>query len=339
MSKKILDLRSDTLTQPCVEMREVIAQAQVGDSFYGEDPSVNALENHTARLFGHEAALFVPSGTMSNQIAIQLHCRSGEAVICAPDLHILRAESGGLSALAGVQHVTPQIEEDFLPCEQSLADVLVGRESIVAPPTTLMVLENTHLWSGGKIHPWQHLKKMSEWCKRNHVALHLDGARLWHAHIATGIPLVEFGALFDSISVCFSKGLGAPVGSCLIASKEYMQRAHVLRKRLGGTMRQAGLLAAAAHWALEHNLTRLNEDHLMAKQLACWFRGRIPEATIVEPQTNIVLLRFSSPALKKLEQLEQTESIRLSALNSRTLRAVCHKDVPRELFDKLIGTA
>lgn len=338
MSRAILDFRSDTLTQPCAHMRRVIAEAPVGDSFYGEDPSVNDLEFRVAQLFGHEAALFVPSGTMGNQIAIQLHCRSGDSVICAPDLHIVRAESGGLSALAGVQHVSPELERGFLLREHSLNDVCVSRDSIVTPPTTLMVLENTHLWSGGKIHPWQHMKKMSQWCKANQIALHLDGARIWHAHVETGVPFSEFGALFDSLSICFSKGLGAPAGSCLVSSKKNILRARTLRKRLGGTMRQAGHLAAAAQWALDNNLDRLKDDHSMAKQLAQWFGRRMPEAMIEEPETNIVLLRFASPALSKIDELQQTHSIRLSALNANTLRAVCHKDICREKFERLIAS-
>jgi threonine aldolase len=318
-------------------MRNIISEARVGDSFYGEDPSVNELESFTAKLFGHEAAIFVPSGTMSNQIAVQLHCRSGESVICAPDLHIIRAESGGLSALAGVQHVSPRIEQGFVLCEQSLDNTFVGRDSLVTPSTTLMVLENTHLWSGGKIHPMQHMKTLSSWCKKNEVSLHLDGARLWHAHVETGIPLVEFAALFDSLSVCFSKGLGAPAGSCLISSGQNIKKAQMLRKRLGGTMRQAGHLAAAAHWALVNNLSRLKDDHIMAKRLARWFQAHLPEAKIEEPETNIVLLRFKSPVQNKIDELFSKYSIRLSALNSHTLRAVCHKDIPAEQFNCLVA--
>lgn len=339
MNSLILDFRSDTLTQPCLHMRKVLSEAPVGDSFYGEDPSVNELEDLAAKLFGHEAAIFLPSGTMSNQIAVQLHCRSGESVICAPDLHIIRAESGGLSALAGVQHVSPKIEQEFLMCESSLNDIFVGRDSLVTPPTTLMVLENTHLWSGGKIHPWQHMKSMAQWCRKNQVVLHLDGARLWHAHVDTGISLTEFGALFDSLSVCFSKGLGAPVGSCLVSSKKLIQRAQMLRKRLGGTMRQAGHLAASAKWALETNLSRLTEDHHMAKRLARWLQVRLPDAKVEEPETNIVLLRFTSPALSKIDELLDTNAVRLSALNPYTLRAVCHKDISIEQFERLVSKA
>lgn len=331
-----LDFRSDTLTQPCGDMRRVMAQAPVGDSFYGEDPSVSALEMAVAKLFGHEAALFVPSGTMSNQIAVQLHCRPGEAVIAAPDLHLLRAESGALAALAGVQAVCPAITEDFLPNTDKLNDVFVGADSLVAPATTLMVVENTHLWSGGQIHPKEHLAAISAWCKDHRVALHLDGARLWHAHVETGVALTEFGSLFDSISVCFSKGLGAPVGSCLVSSKTKIRRAQLLRKRLGGTMRQAGHLAAAAHWALANNLSRLKDDHTLALQLADWLKERIDGVHIERPQTNIVLLKFAEPALHLIPKLERNHAIRLSALNSQTLRAVCHKDICRERFDALI---
>ena len=337
MNKVVLDFRSDTLTQPCSQMRRVIAEAPVGDSFYNEDPSVTELEIHVAKLFGHESAIFLPSGTMSNQIAIQLHCRRGESIICAPNLHIIRAESGGLAALAGVQHVSPRIEQEFLLSEPDLNETFVSRDSLVTPPTTLMVLENTHLWSGGKLHPWLHMKAMAQWCQTNHVALHLDGAILWHAHVETGRPLAEFGALFDSLSVCFSKGLGAPAGSCLVSSKKQIQRAQMLRKRLCGTMRQAGHLAAAAHWALENNLQRIKDDHTMAQRLARWLRTRLPEAAIEEPETNIVLLRFTEPALHKIDDLLSTHRIRLSALNAQTLRAVCHKDIHYERFSQLVN--
>ncbi len=325
--KRILDLRSDTLTCPTPEMREAMSCAPVGDSFYDEDPTVLALEQRTAELFGHEAALFVPSGTMSNQIALQLHCIPGDAVFCAPDNHILRAESGALAALAGLQPVAPQLVDGFKPCLESLEELFVGEGSFVAPATKLLALENTHLFSGGRIHELEHLQQLSSWSRGKGIAIHMDGARLWHAHVATQTPLRVYGALFDTLSVCFSKGLGAPVGSCLIGSRKHIHRAKLLRKRLGGTMRQAGILAAGALWALEHHIPELKQDHLKASTLANWLRSILPHAEVPQPESNIVILKFSIPALKLLEELKRNHGILLSALNPKTLRAVCHRDV------------
>ena len=330
-----LDFRSDTLTQPTQEMREFMARARVGDSFYDEDPSVCELEHRVAELFSHEAALFVPSGTMSNQIALQLHCKPGEGVFCAPDAHILRAESGALSALAGLQPIIPEITDSFIPNLDSMEELFISSNSLVSPPTKLLSLENTHLFSGGRIHPWTHLEKLSEWCRQKGISIHLDGARLWHAHLETGIPLAQYGALFDTLSVCFSKGLGAPVGSCLISSRENIQRAKLLRKRLGGTMRQCGILAAAALWAMENHLQALKNDHHKAKQFARWVTKIFPEAVIPAPETNIVLLKFSNRVTPAQSFLQDKYNILLSALNTKMLRAVCHRDISQEQLDQL----
>ncbi|MEY4065842.1 MAG: L-allo-threonine aldolase [Pseudomonadota bacterium] len=324
---KFLDLRSDTLTKPSQKMRMVMAEAEVGDAFYDEDPSVRDLENTVSSLFGHEAALFVPSGTMSNQVALQVHCRQGEAILCAPDLHVVRAECGGLAALAGLQPVTPRLSEGFLPDVTGLDDSFVPRGSLVSPPTTLMVLENTHLFSGGRIHPFEHMKQLSAWCHEKRIPVHLDGARLWHAHVETGVPLKEFGALFTTLSVCFSKGLGAPVGSCLVGSAESIQKAKVIRKRLGGSMRQCGILAAAAKFALQNHLSALREDHLNARRLGSWLSSELTQAEIQTPETNIVLVRTKTPAIDVANQLKNNFGLVLSALGPQTLRAVCHRDI------------
>jgi len=332
---EFLDFRSDTLTQPTLAMRKAMADAVVGDSFYDEDPSVNALETRIAELFAHEAALFVPTGTMSNQIAIQLHCRHGESVLASHDLHILRAETGGISALAGAQPIAVRTTDDFLPQLDSLEELFVPSASIVAPPTRLLATENTHLFSGGRIHSFEHLQQLAHWCTEKKIAFHLDGARLWHAHIETKIPLSAYGALFDTLSVCFSKGLGAPAGSCLIGSKEHIKRAKLIRKRLGGSMRQCGILAAAASYSLDHHLKELKFDHEKAKLLAQWLRNKFPQAEVREPETNIVLLRFATPAERLIEQLKAENGIILSMLNQKTLRAVCHRDIPQDKLDAL----
>ncbi len=331
----ILDLRSDTLTRPTREMREAMARAVVGDSFYDEDPTVRALEQRAAELFGHEAALFVPSGTMSNQIALQLHCRPGEGVFCAPDNHILRAESGALAALAGLQPVIPELIDGFKPNVESLDELFVGEGSMVTPATKLLALENTHLFSGGRIHEIEHLKELSDWCRNKAIAIHMDGARLWHAHVETGTPLRLYGSLFDTLSVCFSKGLGAPVGSCLIGSAKHIHRAKLLRKRLGGTMRQAGILAAGALWAVDNHIPDLKQDHLKAKFLASWLKALFPQSEVSNPETNIVLLKFQKSALPLLDNLRSRYGLQLSALNPRVLRAVCHRDVTVEELENL----
>jgi threonine aldolase len=334
-----IDLRSDTLTQPSDAMRQTMACAPVGDSFYDEDPSVLELEQTVSTLFQHEAALFVPTGTMSNQIAVQLHCRPGEAVLGAPDLHIFRAESGAIAALGGLQTVSVLTDNDFLPRSDSLEELFVARDSIVSPPTTLLAIENTHLFSGGRIHPLAHLQALSEWCQGKKIATHLDGARLWHAHIETGVPLSEYGRLFQTISVCFSKGLGAPAGSCLIGSKKQIERGKVLRKRLGGTMRQSGILAAGALFALEHHLADLKNDHIKAKKIARWLKKQCPNAEVSSPETNIVLIKFQNTALDILKEFENRFQIKLSMLNQKTLRAVCHRDVSMESIDSLTESA
>lgn len=336
MSSSVIDLRSDTLSQPTADMRRAMLNAPVGDAFYDEDPSVLGLEEKVATLFGHEAALFMPSGTMSNQIAIQLHCQPGEAVLAASDLHILRAESGAISALAGVQPVAVPVEQQFMPDLNLLTELVVGPESIVTPPTRLLVVENTHLFSGGRIHPIAHLRALSEWCKHHKIAFHLDGARIWHAHVATGTALAEYGCLFDTLSVCFSKGLGAPVGSCLIAPRQRIQRAKLIRKRMGGTMRQCGILAAGADFALENHLQGLREDHVKAQKLAGWLQSKYPQASVATPETNIVLMKFNQPAQQVLHELREQHGLQLSALNSKTLRAVCYRDIPLAAIEHVI---
>ncbi|NBX18363.1 MAG: aminotransferase class I/II-fold pyridoxal phosphate-dependent enzyme [Proteobacteria bacterium] len=333
----LVDLRSDTLSKPSHAMRTVMAEAPVGDSFYDEDPSVNILESSVAKLFGHEAALFVPSGTMSNQIAIQLHCDRGDSLMCAADLHILRAESGGVAALAGVQPCVLPVHNEFIPDLEKLDELYVPKGSPVSAPTGLVVAENTHLFSGGRIHPLSHLQNLSAWCAEKSIPLHIDGARIWHAHVETGVPLNVYGRLCTSLSVCFSKGLGAPAGSCLTGSHSFINRAKILRKRLGGTMRQCGILAAAATYAMNHHLAGLKDDHRNASKLAEWLGRKFPDAEIPKPETNIVIMKFKQNSLGILKELEHSHNLRLSALNPKTLRAVCYRDVTAAMIDEAVN--
>ncbi|HEU5117159.1 MAG TPA: GntG family PLP-dependent aldolase, partial [Isosphaeraceae bacterium] len=243
-----IDLRSDTVTRPTPSMRRAMAEAEVGDDVYGEDPSVRALEASLAQRLGKEAALFVPSGTMANQIAIGAHTRAGDELICNPTAHIYVWEGGGIARLWGVTPRTLGNERELLSLE-----VLKGK---IRPDdghyarTRLVCLENTHNRAGGRLHPHRSVQEISAWARSHGLAMHLDGARLFNAEVASGISAAEWARSFDSVSVCFSKGLGAPVGSAVAGSSEFIRQAHRLRKVLGGGMRQAGVIAAAALHAL-----------------------------------------------------------------------------------------
>jgi len=260
---KIIDLRSDTLTKPTPGMREAIANAKVGDDVYGEDPSINKLQKRVAELLGKETAIFVPSGTMANQISIKCHTVPGDEVICEANSHIFNYEGGSPAFLSGVQlHPLPGTYGVFSP--EQIKPALRSQDSHY-PQSSLITLENTHNRAGGTIFPLDTIKAIKELADFYDLRMHLDGARLWNAHVETGIPLNEYGKYFDSVSVCFSKGLGAPVGSVITGSIEFINKAHRYRKMLGGGMRQAGILAAAALYALDYHLERLADDHKRAK--------------------------------------------------------------------------
>lgn len=316
-----IDLRSDTLTTPTVPMREAMLAAPVGDDVYGEDPTVNALEARVAELLGHEAGLFVPTGSMGNLLGVWTLVRRGEEVLCDVQAHIARAELGAHAVLHGVTMRT-------WTSPHGVADTDTVLEQIAAPTpylvsTAAVAFENTHNFGGGTIQPLDHLQEVSAACRERGVGMHLDGARLWNAHIATGVPLADYASLFDTVSVCFSKGLGAPVGSMLVSSRERIDRARVQRKRLGGGMRQIGMLAAAADYALDHHLQRLSDDHAHAAAFAAAVAAKAPGA-VTEPQTNIVVLSTGSrPAPEVVTQAARL-GIRLSALGTHTVRAVTY---------------
>lgn len=328
-----LDLRSDTLTLPTPAMRAAMFAAEVGDAYYDEDPSVRALERRVAALFGKEGALFMPSGTMCNQVAIRIHCRPGDAVVVPPSNHIVQYETGALAGINGVQHMDPgpalvagfQIDPDLVgSCIEPFA-------ATHAPHTRLVAVENTHLRSGGKIYPIESLERLASACRTHDVPLHIDGARIWNAHVATRTPLSAYGALCDTLSVCFSKGLGAPVGSCLIGSSSAIASAKRFRKMMGGHMRQSGFLAAAASFALDNHLERLADDHANAAHLALFLQKVLPEASVPTPATNIVLVHLPRDlglsASNVLADLESSHGLRMSALDSHTLRAVLHLNI------------
>jgi threonine aldolase len=276
----LIDLRSDTVTTPTPGMRRAMAAAEVGDDVYGEDPSVIALEERVAAMFGHEAAVFVPSGTMGNQICLRLLVPAGGELLCDADAHIVTYEGGGAAQHGGIQSRT--VAGPALQVDAYLAQLRAPGWGPL--PTSAVAVEQTHNRGGGLVHPFEELAELRRRTEPV-AALHCDGARIWNASIATGIDLIEYGALFDTLSVCLSKGLGAPVGSLVVTSTLRAAHARVIRRQLGGGMRQAGILAAAGTYALDHHIERLAEDHAHARLLA--------ESCGVDPatvDTNIVLI-------------------------------------------------
>jgi threonine aldolase len=316
-----IDLRSDTITRPTPAMREAMAAAEVGDDVFGDDPTVAMLEARVAERLGKESALFTPSGTMANQLALRVHTEPGDEVILDGNAHIFYYESGGPAALAGVTcRCLPGTRGIFTA---AALEVVLRPADQHFPPTKLVCLENTHNRGGGKIWPLEYVRGIRALTRARGIRLHLDGARLWNAAVARGVSERELAEDFDSVSVCFSKGLGAPVGSALCGSREMIQRARRFRKMYGGGMRQAGIIAAGALHALEHHRERLAEDHANARALAEGLSG-LPgiELDPVSVETNIVLARVGSmPADRLVRKLDDT-GLRVLATGPDTIRAV-----------------
>ncbi|WP_246227075.1 threonine aldolase family protein [Propioniciclava coleopterorum] len=283
----MIDLRSDTLTRPTAAMRAAMADAAVGDDVYAEDPTIAELESRVAALLGHEAGLFCATGSLANVLGVATHVSAGQEVLCDAGAHIARAEMGAHGALSGVTMrtwVTPDGRVDV----GQVGSLLSPDAGPYLVSTACVEIENTHNFGGGTIQPWDDLVAVSSLVRDAGVGLHLDGARLWNAHVATGIPMGDYGALFDTVSVCFSKGMGAPIGSVLVGSAEAMAAARVYRKRLGAGWRQAGLLAAACLHALDHHIDRLADDHAAARAFAApLIAAGLP---VVAPDTNIVVV-------------------------------------------------
>ncbi|KFE67678.1 low-specificity L-threonine aldolase [Hyalangium minutum] len=332
---KPIDFRSDTVTKPTPAMRRAMAEAEVGDDVYGEDPTVNRLEERIAERLGLEAALFVPSGTQANQIAMGVHCRPSDEVICEAGSHIIQYEGGALAALWGVQPQVLPSERGLVTPEQVAA--AIRTDNIHAPRSRLLSLENTHNRGGGTVWPLERFQAVVEVARKAGLAVHLDGARLFNAQVATGTPASGWAKLTDTTSVCFSKGLGAPVGSALAGSAALIREARRLRKRLGGGMRQAGILAAAALHALEHHVERLAEDHAHARRLAAGLaevKGVKAEPSRVE--TNILLVEFTRPASEMVSKLASL-GVLLNATGPNTARLVCHLDVSAADIDEALS--
>ena len=287
-----VDLRSDTVTKPSEAMRRAMAAAPVGDDVYREDPTISLLQETVAGMLGKEAALFVPSGTMSNQLCLRTLTRAGDEVIVHEDAHVLHYEGGSAAALSGLQ-LRPVAGEHGVLTGEAVERAIRPVDEHFAR-TGAVEMENTHTRCGGTIWPLQSMEEVATVARAHGIGLHLDGARLWNAHVATGIGLTVYAATADSVSVCFSKGLGAPVGSALAGSRAFVEEARYNRKRFGGAMRQAGIIAAGAVYALEHNLGRLAEDHEKAAVLARYLE-ETPGVRLTHPvQTNIVIADVSA---------------------------------------------
>lgn len=324
----MIDLRSDTVTRPTPAMRQAMAEAPVGDDVYREDPTVSLLEERVAELLGKEAALFVPSGTMSNQIALLCHTRRGDEVVIGEDAHVSFYESGAAPAWSGVQFATAGRGGLFTAAE---LEAVIKPVAYYLPRTRVVALENTHNRAGGRVFPQADVLAIGEVARAHELALHLDGARIWNASAATGLSPAVLAAPFDTASVCFSKGLGAPVGSALLGSRPLIDEALRFRKMLGGGMRQAGVLAAAALYALDHHRDRVIQDHVAAEVIAT-AAAEIDGVVVSPVETNIVNVDTPTALAADLVEAARAEGLLIGASGKRRVRIVTHLDLtPAEL--------
>jgi threonine aldolase len=303
-----------------------MAEAVVGDDVYGEDPTVNALQERVAAMFGHEAGLFTPTGSLSNHLGLRALVAPGEEVVCDSQAHILRAELGAAAAFAGITSRTFDSATGLVDVAR-VAALARPAESPYLVGTAAIAVENTHNFGGGRVQPIGDLRALRGIADERGLRMHLDGARIWNAHVATDVPLATYGGLFDTVSVCFSKGLGAPVGSMLLASAERIAAARVWRKRLGGGMRQIGILAAAADYALDHHIPRLADDHARARRLAERLAAVAPhvvDASIVDTNIVVLDLRESRVAAAEIAAAAAAYGVRVGVLGSAYIRLVTH---------------
>lgn len=330
-----IDLRSDTITRPSADMRRVLADAEVGDDQYGEDPSTNRLQDHVADLLGKEAALWLPSGTMANQVALKVLTRPGDEVIVGQEVHAVWHEKGASAANAGVQF--REVGQGGLFTAEDVEVAIKPRGHVIYPPTTLVEVENTHNRGGGRVFPQQTLRDICASARRHGLATYLDGARLWNAAVASRATPAELAEPFDMVMVALSKGLGAPGGSLLAGSAAHIEDAVRHRRMFGGAMRQTGHYAAAGLWALEHNLDRLAEDHanaqVIARALAQSPHVDLDPATV---ETNIVVfgLRPDAPDAATVVRNARERGVLLFAFGARKVRATTHLDVTREACEQ-----
>jgi threonine aldolase len=319
-------------------MRHAMASADVGDDVYGEDPSINALEAEVAALFGHAAGVFVPSGTMGNLISLRLLCNEGDELICDADSHIVSYEAGAAAAHGGIQTRTPIVPRGLLT--RDVVEPQLRSAGYHAVPTTAVAVEQTHNRGGGAVYSLDTLRDLRALVDDRGLTLHCDGARIWNAHVATGVPLSDYGVLFDTMSVCLSKGLGAPVGSIvLMRDGALADRARDFRHRLGGAMRQAGILAAAGTYAIRNNIERLADDHANAKRLAEELAQAVPGVTDpAETETNMVVLDLTNAKLDAAALAEtcSAEGVLVSTVGPQRVRMLTHLDVDEAGIDRAL---
>ena len=331
----VIDLRSDTVTKPTAKMREVIFNAEVGDDIYGEDPSINELEAYSAELFGKEAALFVTSGTQGNTLAILSQTQPGNEVIVESNAHIFWYEGGAACAIGGVQlHPVPGTRGVMTGADVEARIRTKG--NVHFPQTALVCLENTHNRAGGTYWSLDQVKEVKDVADKHGLKVHMDGARIFNASVATGTPVKEYAKYVDTVQFCLSKGLGAPVGSVLVGPKETIQKARFWRKRLGGAMRQAGIIASAGLYALQHHIDRLEDDHKLAKKLALGLKNLGLDVDPDSVKTNMVMLRYADcdRLLAKLKEKGILAGLSVPGV----IRFVTHLDITEEDIDTTIKT-
>ncbi|MDP1995506.1 MAG: GntG family PLP-dependent aldolase [Ignavibacteria bacterium] len=332
--KKLIDLRSDTVTKPSAEMRKAMYEAEVGDDVFNEDPTVNELQHFAAELLGKEAALFVSSGVMGNQICLNVLTNPGDEVICEKNAHIFNYESGSPSALSGIQIYPVEGKLGVFTPKQA-EEAIRPVSAYYMPHTKVIEVENTHNRASGAIHPLENIIALKTIAKKHNLYFHLDGARIWNASSATGISVAEYASHFDTISCCLSKGLGAPVGSIIAGSKDFIDKAFRVRKAWGGGMRQVGILAAAGLFALKNNRERLKEDHEKAQLLATAISANPSLKVNLEAvQSNIIIFEPLTMSVEEAQAKCKEKGLLLSVGTATALRAVTHLDVSFEETEK-----
>jgi threonine aldolase len=331
-----IDLRSDTVTKPTPAMLDAMMTAKVGDDVFGEDPSINALEAIAARLFGMEAALYCPSGTMSNQIAIKCHTQPGDEVICEKSSHVYIYEGGGIASNSGSQ--VKALDGDLGRITAAQVSLSINPDDVHRARTSLVSLENTCNRGGGAYYDLGEIKKIKQVCSDNQLKLHLDGARLFNALVATGQTAKEYGQVFDSISVCLNKGLGCPIGSILMGPAVFIRQARRVRKAFGGGLRQAGFMAAAGIYALENNVARLAMDHKHARQLGAALEKKDFVRSIMPVATNIVIFEVDqNGCARELAQQLKEKGILAIAIAANQIRFVTHLDISPAMVDEAVA--
>ncbi len=329
-----IDLRSDTVTKPTPAMLEAMINAEVGDDVFGEDPTVNALEEKAAKIFGHESGLFCPSGTMTNQIAINVHTTPGDEVICSDLSHIYLYEGGGVARNSGASMRLLPGNNGRITAQQ-VASSINDPEAVYLPLTTLVSLEDTTNRGGGAVYDVNELSRISSYCRKNGLAIHNDGARVFNALTENGADPKEYGSLFDSISICLSKGLGSPVGSVLLGNKSFIKKARRVRKVFGGGMRQAGYLAAAGIYALDHHRQKLKRDHANTRKVGQVLARMDWMDNVLPVETNIIVFE---PALQREPILEKLleQNVYAMPFGDRGIRMVFHLDISDDMINRLV---